>query len=599
MFRRISSLRRKLLITVLLLLSIPMIIVVIIAQTRSQAVIREQSLALSTNLVSTGAERLDTSCARLNDIYRSIYLNDSFREYLRDFGSAKSSPEKISENERLKSIFLSSLSSRSDIFSIIYVDINGQLTYATRTEAGSYSDYSVCGLSESYCECIETDELWREKAVLLPTNVHMPLRNEVSSSHSYVYAIARQIVNTENQFERIGTMFITIDLSDLEQMRRLIQPDISTLIFICDDNGSVIYDSTGENIAGILPDEVSEAVGTGSGKDILFNGAHYVMASSKSDNTGWYVLMLTPQSVFSADAMSVSTAILTAAVLALIVISIITALASGAISKPVERLADAMDETRLRHLDRRVQVTGSDEIARLGNSFNSLMDKLNTSIQNEYDAALQQKSAEIRALQAQMNPHFLYNVLQSMASMATLHNVPELATMATALGNTMRYNISGREPLVSLRNEITHVENYLTIQKIRFGDRLNYEINVPEYVMDRQVPRVSIQPMVENAVIHGFDGREHTGNISISAWEETGAIVIEVADDGKGIAPDALCLLQDSLSCPRSTGDNSGIGIKNLNSRLRLLYGGKASLTVESEEETGTVVQIRIPNDRR
>lgn len=599
MFRKISSLRRKLLVTVLLLLSIPMIIVVIIAQARSRSVISEQSLALSTNLVSTGAERLDTSCARLNDIYRSIYLNDGFREYLRDFGSVKSSAEKLTENERLKSIFLSSLSSRSDIFSIIYVDSSGQLTYATRTEAGSYSDYGVCGLPASYRECIEADELWREKAVLLPTSVHMPLRNEVSSSPTYVYAIGRQIVNTESQFERIGTMFITIDLSDLEQMRRLIQPDSSTLIFICDDNGRVIYDSSGEYIAETLPGEVSSVVGMGSGRDILFNGAHYVMASSKSENTGWYVLMLTPQSVFSADAMSVSSAILTAAVLALIVISIITALASSAISKPVEQLADAMDETRLRHLDRRVPVTGNDEIARLGNSFNSLMDKLDASIQNEYDAALQQKSAEIRALQAQMNPHFLYNVLQSMASMATLHNVPELATMAAALGSTMRYNISGREPFVSLRDEITHVENYLTIQKIRFGDRLNYEINVPEYVMDRQVPRVSIQPMVENAVIHGFDGREHAGNISISAWEENEAIIVEVADDGKGIAADALRSLQESLSCSPGNGDSGGIGIKNLNSRLRLLYGSDASLTVESEEETGTVVQIRIPNKRR
>ncbi len=598
MFKKISSLRRKLLLTVLLLLSIPMIIVVIIAQTRSQAVISEQARNLSTNLVNTGAERLDTSCKRLNDIYRSIYLNDSFRDYLKEFNNKKTSAEKLIENEKLKSIFLSSLSSRADIFSIIYVDISGQITYATRTEAGFYSDYKARNLPDNYKTCIETDELWREKAILLPTDGHIPLRNEVSSSPTFVYAIARQIVNTECQFERVGTMFITIDLSDFEQMRKLIQPDISTLIFICDKNGKTIYDSSKEYITKNLPAEICEVLGT-SGSDIIFKGSHYIMASSKSEFTDWYVLMLTPKSVFSADAMAVSSAILTAAIITLIAVSIITVLASSAISKPVEQLAEAMDETRLRHLDRRVQITGNDEIARLGNSFNSLMDKLDVSIQNEYDAALQQKSAEIRALQAQMNPHFLYNVLQSMASMATLHNVPALATMATALGNTMRYNISGREPFVSIRDEINHVENYLTIQKIRFGDRINFDINVPEYVMDWQVPRVSIQPMVENAVIHGFDGRECTGNIFIGAWEENGKIIIEVADDGKGIAPGALALLQENLSCSSNNDGVGGIGIKNLYSRLKLLYGDNASLTIESEEETGTVVRIMIPNKRR
>lgn len=599
MFKHIQTLKNKLMITVMLLLAIPMTIVIIIAQNRSQVVIREQSLTLSTNLVKTGAERIDTSCAGLNDILRAIYLNDGVRDYLRNVGKNGSYTERRNDTEQLKSIFLSSVSSRSDIFSIIFVDEQNQLIYATKNEAGSYVDYHQCSLPEDYLACIETSDIWREKGVFLPTNEHMPLRHVIQNSPSYVYAFVRQVVNTEGHFERVGTIFITVDLSDFAQMAQLIQPkNNSSVVYVCDQNGQVVYDSTGTMLMQHLPSDVLVFMDGSSQHEVSYDGNSYVMASAQSASTGWYVLMMTPQSVFSADAMSVSSAILTAALIALLLIAVFTTFASSAISKPVEQLADAMDETQLRHLDHRVEVTGQDEIARLGRSFNSLMDKLAVSIENEYDTTLQQKDAEIRALQAQMNPHFLYNVLQSMASMATLHHVPELATMATALGSTMRYNISGTGPLITLRDEIAHVENYLTIQKLRFGDRLQYDINVPEYVMDFSVPRVSVQPMAENSILHGFENQNRTGNISINSWQDEQLLIIEVADDGQGMSEDALNQLRASLSSNAKCEGQNGIGLRNLNSRLSLLYGSHSSLSIDSEEGVGTIVRITIPAKR-
>ena len=597
MFRHMHSLRNKLMLTVLLLLAAAMAIVILIAQTRSQSVIREQSLSLHTKLVKTGAERLDTSCMRLDDIYRSIYLNENFRSYLKNRGQDATAAEKRSDTELLKNVFLSSLSSRSDLFSIIYIDGYGQLVYATRNEAGSYADYHSCNLPAEYLACIEAEKNQRGKATLLPTSPHMPLRNLVQSAPACVYAVSRQIVNTESHFERVGTMFITIDLSDLQKLSALILPDSTSILFVCDEEGQVIYDSSRTVLMQTLPAETMAFSDGEAQHEIVYQGSPYVMASARSAYSGWYVLMLTPQSVFSADAMAVSSALFAAAVFALIAIALVTAVASGAISRPVEQLAEAMDETQLRHLNQRVTVTGCDEIARLGNSFNALMDKLELAIYNEYETALQQKNAEIRALQAQMNPHFLYNVLQSMAAMADLHQIPELSVMAAALGKTLRYNISGKEPLVTLRDEIAHAENYLTIQKIRFGDRLHDQVNVPEYVMDHLVPRVSIQPMVENAIIHGFESSGQTGNISISAWEEKRQLIIEVADDGRGIPEDQLAALQAALEKNSGLAENQGIGIQNLNTRLRLLYGAAGTLTIDSEEGTGTVVHIIIPVD--
>lgn len=600
MFRKTHSLRKKLMITVLLLLAIPMGIVVIIAQLRSQAVIREQALTLSSKLVTTGAERIDTSCQRIDDIYRSIYLNEGFRNVLHSSGQEKSAAEKRAEIETLKSVFLSALSSRSDIYSVIYVDHQSKrLVYAARNEAGSYEDYMDAHLPAEYLACISGNDLLHGRAIMMPTVEHMPSRNVMREKSEAVYAVARQIVNTEGHFEWVGTMFITVDLSDFDRLTDLIRPSESSRIYVCDGVGRIIYDSNGTMPGETIPEELQYFGQDHSQREVTSNGNSSIEASAKSEKAGWFVLMLMPQSEFSAGAMSVSIAILTAAIIALAAIAIVTALASKAISKPVEELADAMDETQLQDLHHRVEVTGADEIARLGVSFNTLLDKLERSLTSEYQSALQQQKAEIRALQAQMNPHFLYNVLQSMASMATVHKVPELASMATALGSTMRYCISGSEPQVALREELAYVESYLTIQKLRFGERLHALIDVPEYMMGYTVPRVSVQPLVENAILHGLEGRERPGTIQISGRTSENMLTIEVTDDGQGMSQEELFQLQEAVYTENPQDEKHGIGLRNLYHRLRLLYGDSARLGIDSEEGTGTIVQIVIPVERR
>lgn len=426
----------------------------------------------------------------------------------------------------------------------------------------------------------------------------MALRHPFGNSPEYCYGAVRKIVNTESHFEVVGTMFLSLDLSDFEKMAELLLPDSSSVLYISDADGRVIYDSSGALTTLSLPEEMKVFTDEKPQHEVTFSGASYVMVSALSPATGWYLLLLTPQAVYTANAMAVTSAIFLAILVALFLVAIITAVASRTISKPVEELAKVMDETGLQHLDQRITVTGNDEIARLGSSFNALMDNLEHAIQNEYEMALQQKNAEIRALQAQTNPHFLYNVLQAMASMASMHNAPELATMATALGSTMRYNISGQEPLVSLRQEVEHTQNYLTIQKIRFGERLHCEINVPEYVMDYVVPRVSIQPLVENAIVHGFENEEQACFISISAWMKEDFLILEVSDDGQGIPTETLEELHHMLRSNAGTSKQFGIGLVNLNSRLHLLYGKENVLEISSEFEIGTVVRIIIPAKR-
>lgn len=581
-------------------MTITLVAVTAITHNRSLNVIREQSLTLDSLLVEAGVEKLNASCSQLNNLFQSIYLNKNFEEYLHTQGQ-DSEHSSLHDAALIKMAFLSTLSSRSDLYSIVFVNTGGQLFYAARDEAGFYKNYESCNLPATYLEQIKEIGDWDSGLHMLPTDMHFPLRNS-RNQLPYVYTAARKIVNIEKGFEPIGVMFITVDLSDMERMVNLICPDESAVTYISSDDGRVVFDSSGERTGGTLPLGLVDRLGGSTKQDIVLeNGRPYVMVSAKEEDINWHVITLIPEAVYAADALAVSISILKTAVLALLVAILITTLLSRAISRPLEELAAVMGQLGLQNLNQRVTVRGADEIAQLGENFNNLMEKLETSIHNEYIMDLRQKDATIRALQAQLTPHFLYNVLQSMGSIALLHHVPEINTMATALGNSLRYTIKGGDTLATVREEIEHVKNYLAIQKIRYGERLNYLIDIPEYIMDNLLPRVSLQPMVENAIVHGFEQRQEPGNISIRGWVEGTRLVIEVSDDGQGITAERLTEIMKSLENEVGTSNNhaGGIGISNLNARMKLLYKQYGELKIESDLGIGTVVRIEVSAIRR
>ena len=594
--RRQAKLRYRLTAMVLLLLAATLAAVTAITHGQSLSVIRRQAFALNSKLVDAGAERLETEYSQLNSLFQSIYLNEDFKELLRHRGSGAA----YADAALTKAAFLSVLSSRKDLYSIIYVDEKGRLFYTTRDEAGYYDSYLSCSLPEEYVALLENSGDWEHGLRLMPTSGHMPLRHSHSGG-TQVYAAARRIVNTEQQFAPAGVMFITIDLSELGGIAGMVRAYDSAVTYISASDGRVIFDSSGALTGGMLPEALSSCLGSGPVNEVQQEPGKYIMVSSSAEGPEWYLLSLIPESVYTADALSVSTVILITAAVALAIAAAIAAAASRAISRPVEALAEAMDSSGIEDLSQRVPVQGTDEIARLGTSFNRLMDDLESSIQREYIMNLRQKDAVIRALQAQLDPHFLYNVLQSIGSIALVNDIPEISTITTSLGSMLRYSIKGEGTLATVREELEHVRSYLAIQKIRFQDRLDYIIDVPECVMDGLLPRVSLQPMVENAIIHGFEPRSEPGTICVRSWLEGDTLVIEVSDDGQGMSAARLDAINRQLAGDPGleSGPAVGIGISNLNARLKLLYEQAGELRIESEEGIGTVLQIRVPFVRR
>jgi len=223
------------------------------------------------------------------------------------------------------------------------------------------------------------------------------------------------------------------------------------------------------------------------------------------------------------------------------------------------------------------------------------------SVNRKNEQELLNKQVQFRELQSQINPHFLYNTLESIRAQALLDNVPEIANMAKSLAAFFRYNISSSQNLVSLHEEIRNIQNYFSIQKYRFGDKLSMDIIYDDDDCGSNLlPKLTLQPILENAIYHGLETRMENGNICIKILTTQSRMLITVSDNGIGIEPEQITRINQQLNCvdyPRDHKENerSGIALQNINKRIRLCFGEQYGISVRSIPDVGTDVEIVLP----
>lgn len=241
-----------------------------------------------------------------------------------------------------------------------------------------------------------------------------------------------------------------------------------------------------------------------------------------------------------------------------------------------------------------------DEIGILYREYNHMIEKQNTLIKSEYQNKLIALDAQMKALEARINSHFLFNTLESINSMAELAEHEAISTMSLALGNMFRYAIKTNSELVTLRQELSHVLDYVSIQKIRFNNRFRLDIDIPEELYGQQILKLILQPLIENSLTHGLNYCSMGDRLFISAHIADHNLLIQVRDNGTGIPADELKLLRENLSSEASFSElgvreKQSIGLKNIQSRIELYYGKGYGLTIHSEEGAGTRIDIKIP----
>ena len=423
------------------------------------------------------------------------------------------------------------------------------------------------------------------------TGMVPPLLPAAPGDSGQVLCIVRAITGPDDD-EVKGALVIELE-----------QNSFSNLMFnnngIWDRQYTVIADKQGEVICSNVKMDTSwlDAIGQRFEKGeraftLIWEDTPYYVRGQYNGVTGWKTYSLISQKNLFSESDVLKREILFSVALCTLGVSLVIAFVAYAITRPINRLTAAMRSVEKQNFDIRLPNRRKDEFGRLTDSFNSMIGRINTLVNEVYQEKLAQKSAEIKALQAQINPHFLYNTLDSINWMLIDREQMDISAVVVSLGNLMRYCIDTKEPFVTLAEEFEYVAAYLRIQKNRLEERLCYELELPDSVCDVRVPKFILQPLVENAIQHGIERSKEPGLVRITAADGEGDIRVTVQDSGPGI-PDAVI---SSLEGQADEERQTGIGLYNVDKRLRLYYGEKHRLMIENTS-SGVEIMLSIPKD--
>lgn len=268
-------------------------------------------------------------------------------------------------------------------------------------------------------------------------------------------------------------------------------------------------------------------------------------------------------------------------------------------NQPIKNLKEAMERIQKGDLDTRVSVVSNDEIGFLAKGLNKMTQELQGHIQKVYIAEIRQREAEIEALKTQIEPHYLYNTLDVIRMTAITKDDMETAEMIDGLSGQLKYLIGGVRDMVTLQGELDSVRNYFKIIKIRYENRFTLEVDVPEELLDFEVPQLILQPVVENAVKYGLRPKDGEGVVAIQGAKEEECLIITVMDNGVGMSEERMDYVQQLLNSPETVkhakSKRASIGLKNVYDRIKLIFGDQYHMEISSYEGIGTIVKYRLP----
>lgn len=312
-------------------------------------------------------------------------------------------------------------------------------------------------------------------------------------------------------------------------------------------------------------------------------------------NLSAYSMM--PQSLLEQNQKTLTQNLILIAAIMSVIIILLSIFISRSITMPLEKLTETIAKIKAGNTQQRVEIYKDDEIGKLGQNFNDMLDEIECLISFEYETKLLLNKAEYKALQAQINPHFLYNTLDTMSSIASIQNCSVVSELCQSLSNIFRYSLDFKNPYSTVGKEIMHLKNYIYVMNVRMGENVEYQFNISEKILQDSIPRISIQPIIENALKHGLQNKRGAKKIIIEAGEMDGKLQIVVIDNGIGMNADQMnTRLEENNLDSVETGNS--IGLFNINARLKMLYGEEYGLYIESKPQEGTKVFLIIPRLR-
>jgi two-component system sensor histidine kinase YesM len=474
---------------------------------------------------------------------------------------------------------------------LAYDNINSVQIY---TPYYNYS-YNFAGEFENYSNIMNSKEgeaIRESRGELLLISTRKEFVDKYFATDTAVFSAVRKIYDYKTGQE-LGYLFLNIHETTLREIIEDVEIGTTGVVQLFDNDGFYIS-SANPNVIGTRID--SEILGRidNMGSEGFFIIENDLIAFQKSDVTRWGVITRIPVKEVAGELNMLQTTNFMIGILGLLVVMITSFILSKELTKPLHILVKSMEKVRNGDLSSRVHVKSNDEIGNLSKVYNHMTEELQTLIRKNYEEQLSKKEAQLQAIQAQINPHFMYNTLDTIYWMLVLEGQDKTSELVISLSDIMRYSISDKDgSTVTLNKELQILNKYRIIQSARFENKLTWSILVPDELRSLYVPKMMIQPIIENSILHGMDNMKPLLTITVEAFIEDETLVIRVTDDGKGMSEEQVrTVLTDNISKDQK---HTGFGLPGVNRRVKIRFGEEYGLRISSKLGAGTQVQMRLP----
>lgn len=413
--------------------------------------------------------------------------------------------------------------------------------------------------------------------------------------YRWVVSLSRAVDITYSGKIASGVMLVDMNFTGIEQLFRNVNVGNSGYIYLIDSEGEIIYHPRQQLIYSNLIQEnniVASNYEDGNHKE-KFNGENRVVTVKTVGYTGWKIVCVTPMKDITYSYRPMGIFVLFVMLFLMTILILLNMFVSSRITNPIVELERSVKKFESGEKNIGINISGSYEIQHLGKAIKSMVEQMNILMENIIHEQESKRKSELNALQAQINPHFLYNTLDSIVWMIENENYDGAIIMVTALARLFRISLSKGKNVIPLSDEIEHVRNYLTIQNIRYKNKFTYKIECEEETLNLASIKLVIQPLVENAIKHGMEFMDGDGEIIVKSYIENEELFIDVIDNGLGMPQEtAEQILRGEK---KLKGKGSGIGLKNVNERIQIYFGKIYGLQIYSEPDEGTTIRIHIP----
>ena len=511
-----------------------------------------------------------------------VYTNKDVQEYFYNFDKLTDDDQK-KYKEKIISLFKSIQKTRIDINLIMLLGYKGGYISNRGNKAiKEYIDY--------------TKQEWYQKAFLAKGNAVISpshVQNLFLKEFRWVVSLSREIYTQQNGTP-LGILLVDLNFNIIEDLCKNIHQGKSGYIFIVDESGKIIYHPDQQLIYSNLKAEMIDKVITIADGSFVINDNDIkkIYTIKSLNDPRWKIVGVTYLNELIEKKDRIQFYYLFLSIISIFIIVIISIFISRKISKPIKDLRSSIKEVENGNFDIDINIQSTNEIGELEKDFKIMIFKIKDLMKQILKEQDQKRIFELKALQAQINPHFLYNTLDSIIWLAANKKNKDVLEMTSALSKLFRIGISKGDQIITIQNEIEHITNYLTIQKMRYKDKFDYTININPNILQMKTIKLLLQPIVENSIYHGIKNKKGKGHIEIIGEKKQLEIILQVIDDGVGMTTDQIKQL---FLSKKSDSNPSGIGINNVNDRIKLYFGAKYGIKCTSSLNKGTKIKINLP----